>query len=144
MRNSNKKPLPILENISVIDASSDGQAVGRMDEFVVFIKGAVPGDIVDVQITRKKNKFREGKVIAIHQHSDKRAEPVCNHFGVCGGCKWQNMDYEWQLFYKQKQVNDALTRLIKLSFPKFKKLFLQKIFIITEINWSLPFQIKNG
>lgn len=126
MKNSNKKPLPILENISVIDASSDGQAVGRIDDFVVFIKGAVPGDIVDVQVTRKKNKFREGKVIAIHQHSDKRVEPVCSHFGVCGGCKWQNMNYEWQLFYKQKQVSDALTRLIKIELPEIQKIIPSK------------------
>lgn len=126
MRNSNKKPLPILENVSIIDASSDGQAVGRVDDFVVFIKGAVPGDIVDVQITRKKNKFREGKAIAIHQYSDKRTEPVCSHFGTCGGCKWQNMHYDWQLFYKQKQVSDALTRLIKIELPEIQKIIPSK------------------
>ncbi|MES2284631.1 MAG: 23S rRNA (uracil(1939)-C(5))-methyltransferase RlmD [Bacteroidota bacterium] len=126
MRNSNKKPLPILENVSVIDASSDGQAVGRVDDYVVFIKGAVPGDIVDVQLTRKKNKFREGKAIAIHQYSDKRTEPVCSHFGVCGGCKWQNMHYDWQLFYKQKQVSDALTRLIKIELPEIQKIIPSK------------------
>ncbi len=122
MRDQNKKPLAILENINVIDASSDGQAVGRMEDFVVFIKGAVPGDIVDVQVTRKKNKFREGKVIKIHQPSDKRVLPVCSHFGTCGGCKWQNMSYDWQLFYKQKQVNDALTRLIKIELPEIQKI----------------------
>lgn len=126
MRNSNKKTLPILENIDVIDASSDGQAVGRVDDFVVFIKGAVPGDIVDVQVTRKKNKFREGKTIAIHQYSDKRTDPVCSHFGVCGGCKWQNMSYDWQLFYKQKQVSDALTRLIKIELPEIQKIIPSK------------------
>ncbi len=126
MRNSNKKPLPILENVSIIDASSDGQAVGRVDDFVVFIKGAVPGDIVDVQLTRKKNKFREGKAIAIHQYSDKRTEPVCSHFGICGGCKWQNMHYDWQLFYKQKQVSDALTRLIKIELPEIQKIIPSK------------------
>lgn len=126
MRNSNKKTLPILENVSIIDASSDGQAVGRIDDFVVFIKGAVPGDIVDVQVTRKKNKFREGKAIAIHQYSDKRTEPVCSHFGVCGGCKWQSMTYEWQSFYKQKQVSDALTRLIKIELPEIRTIIPSK------------------
>ncbi len=125
MRN-NKKPLPILENVSVIDASSDGQAVGRVDDFVVFIKDAVPGDIVDVQLTRKKNKFREGKAIVIHQYSDKRVAAVCKHFGVCGGCKWQNMNYEWQLFYKQKQVSDALTRLAKIELPEIQKIIPSK------------------
>ena len=121
MRN-NKKVLPILENITVIDASSDGQAVGRMDEVVIFIKDAVPGDVVDVQVTRKKNKFREGKAIKIHSYSDKRTDPVCSHFGTCGGCKWQNMKYESQLFYKQKQVTDALTRIAKIELPEIQQI----------------------
>ena len=121
MRN-NKKILPILENITVIDASSDGQAVGRMDEVVIFIKDAVPGDVVDVQVTRKKNKFREGKAIKIHTYSDKRTEPVCSHFGTCGGCKWQNMKYESQLYYKQKQVTDALTRIAKIELPEIQQI----------------------
>ena len=119
---SNKKVLPILENITVIDASSDGQAVGRMDEVVIFIKDAVPGDVVDVQVTRKKNKFREGKAIKIHSYSDKRTDPVCSHFGICGGCKWQNMKYESQLFYKQKQVTDALTRIAKIELPGIQQI----------------------
>lgn len=116
--NRKKKPLPIIENVPVLDASSDGQAVARIDDVVLFIKNAVPGDVVDVQITRKKNKFREGSAIAIHSYSDKRTEAICKHFGTCGGCKWQNMNYEWQLFYKQKQVKDALTRLIKIELPE--------------------------
>ncbi len=120
--NSKKKPLPVIENVEVIDASSDGQSIGRVDDVVVFIKNAVPGDRVDVQITRKKNKFREGKAIAIHQYSDKRIAARCSHFGTCGGCKWQNMDYNWQLFYKQKQVKDALTRLIKIELPEIEKI----------------------
>ncbi|HRG37773.1 MAG TPA: TRAM domain-containing protein, partial [Bacteroidia bacterium] len=116
--NRKKKALPIIENVQVVDASSDGQAVGRVEDVVLFIKNAVPGDIVDVQVTRKKNKFREGNAIAIHTYSDKRTTAVCKHFGTCGGCKWQNMDYSWQLFYKQKQVKDALTRLIKIELPE--------------------------
>lgn len=116
--NHKKKPLPIIEHVQVIDASSDGQAVGRVDDIVLFIKNAVPGDVVDVQVTRKKNKFREGKAIHTHHYSDKRTEVFCKHFGTCGGCKWQNMDYKWQLFYKQKQVKDALTRLIKIELPE--------------------------
>ncbi|MFL5764197.1 MAG: 23S rRNA (uracil(1939)-C(5))-methyltransferase RlmD [Bacteroidia bacterium] len=118
MKRTDKKPLPVVENVKVIDASSDGQSVARTDEYVMFIKGAVPGDVVDVQITRKKSKYREGNAIAIKERSDKRVEPVCQHFGVCGGCKWQNMSYEWQLFYKQKQVTDALTRLAKIELPE--------------------------
>lgn len=118
--NNKKKPLPVIEQVHVIDASSDGQAVGRVDDIVVFIKNAVPGDVVDVQITRKKNKFREGKAIHTHQYSNKRTPALCSHFGTCGGCKWQNMDYQWQLYYKHKQVKDALTRLIKIELPEIK------------------------
>jgi 23S rRNA (uracil1939-C5)-methyltransferase len=112
-----KKVLPVVENVKVVDASSDGQAVAKTEDYVMFIKGAVPGDVVDVQITRKKSKYREGKAILIREFSEKRTDPVCKHFGTCGGCKWQNMDYQWQLFYKQKQVSDALTRLAKIELP---------------------------
>ncbi len=122
MRKMDKKPAQIVENIAVIDASSDGQAVAKTEEYVMFIKGAVPGDIVDVQITRKKSKYREAKAIAIKQRSDKRVDEVCSHFGVCGGCKWQNMSYDWQLYYKQKQVSDALTRLAKIELPEIQKI----------------------
>jgi 23S rRNA (uracil1939-C5)-methyltransferase len=118
MRNTIKKPLPILENITVIDASSDGQTVAKTEDYVIFIKGAVPGDVVDLQITRKKSKYREANTIAIKERSDKRTDEICSHFGTCGGCKWQNMDYSWQLFYKQKQVTDALTRLAKIQLPE--------------------------
>lgn len=122
MRKMDKKPIQIVENIAVIDASSDGQAVAKTEEYVMFIKGAVPGDIVDVQITRKKSKYREAKVITIKQKSEKRIDAVCAHFGVCGGCKWQSMSYDWQLFYKQKQVTDALTRLAKIELPEIQKI----------------------
>lgn len=126
MRPTNKKPLPILENVNVIDTSSDGQSIAKTDEYVIFIKGAVPGDIVDVQITRKKSKYREANVIAIKEASEKRVPASCQHFGTCGGCKWQNMSYDWQLFYKQKQVTDALTRLAKIELPHISKIIPSK------------------
>lgn len=129
MKPNNKKPLPVLENVSVTDASSDGQSIARTEEYVIFIKGAVPGDVVDLQITRKKSKYREANTIAVKSPSDKRVVPVCQHFGTCGGCKWQNMSYEWQLFYKQKQVTDALTRLAKIELPEIQKIFpSQKVY----------------
>ncbi|MCE3278654.1 MAG: rRNA m(5)U939 methyltransferase [Bacteroidetes bacterium] len=129
MRANNKKPLPVLENISVTDASSDGQSIARTDEYVIFIKGAVPGDVVDLQITRKKSKYREANTIAVKHASEKRTDPVCKHFGTCGGCKWQNMSYEWQLFYKQKQVTDALTRLAKIELPEIQQIYpSQKVY----------------
>lgn len=126
MKPTIKKPLPVLENVRVIDASSDGQSVARTEEYVIFIKGAVPGDLVDVQITRKKSKYREATAINIKEASDKRVEPICAHFGTCGGCKWQNMSYDWQLFYKQKQVTDALTRLAKIELPEIQKILPSK------------------
>ncbi len=147
-----KKILPVLENITVLDASSDGQSVAKTDEYVIFIKGAVPGDIVDLQITRKKSKYREAKTIAIKKSSEKRVEAVCQHFGVCGGCKWQNMSYEWQLFYKQKQVTDALTRLAKIELPEIQKIVPSKKtyyyrnkleFTFSNKKWLTEEQIQN-
>ncbi len=102
----------------MIDASSDGKAVGKLDAMVVFVDDAVPGDVVDVQLTRKKKNYAQGKAIKFHTYSDKRSEPFCEHFGVCGGCKWQNVQYEWQLYYKQKQVSDSLQRIGKIELPE--------------------------
>ena len=115
-----KKPLPILYNIEITDAGSEGKSIAKVDKLVVFLKNAVPGDVVDIKLTRKKNSYAEGEAIHWHQYSDKRAEPFCEHFGVCGGCKWQFMKYEHQLFYKQKQVYDALIRLGKLDVAEIK------------------------
>lgn len=129
MKAQHKKPLPVLEDLYVMDASSDGQSVAKTDEYVIFIKGAVPGDVVDVQVTRKKSNYREANTIAVKKASEKRTEPVCVHFGTCGGCKWQNMSYEWQLYYKQKQVADALTRLAKIELPEIGQILpSQKVY----------------
>ena len=86
-----------------------------MNNIVCFIDFAVPGDVVDIEITKKKSNYREGKVIQYQKYSEKRTEPVCKHFGTCGGCKWQNLNYETQLFYKQKYVEDAITRIGRLT-----------------------------
>src|ERR1051326_6990795 len=83
----------------------------------VFVKNAVPGDVADVQLTRKKNKYAEGKAVHFHKLSEKRTDPLCEHFGVCGGCKWQYMKYEDQLAFKQKQVHNQLVRIGKLDIP---------------------------
>ena len=85
--------------------------MGKHEDKVVFVTGAVPGDLVDVQVTKKRKSYLEAKVIAIHELSDERSDPFCIHFGVCGGCKWQNMKYEFQLKYKEQQVVDQFTRL---------------------------------
>lgn len=103
--------------VTILDAGSEGMAVAKAGEMVIFVPYAVPGDIVDIRIIKKKKSFAEGRVVRIHSHSEKRTEPWCAHFGVCGGCRWQNMKYEDQLFYKQKQVTDALQRIGKLTGP---------------------------
>lgn len=117
MRHIKKKQLPLLQNVSVNDAGSEGQSVARVNDLVVFVKDAVPGDVVDVQLTRKKNRYAEGRAVQFHSLSDKRTAPLCEHFGVCGGCKWQNMKYEHQLLFKHNQVKNALTRIGKIVFP---------------------------
>jgi len=114
MRKKNS-PLPILENVEIIDAAAEGVAIARIDGKVLFIKNAVPGDIAHVQLTKKRSAFLEGTAREIISFSEKREQPFCKHFGVCGGCKWQNMKYEHQLFYKQKQVADNLERIGKID-----------------------------
>ncbi|MFI5149611.1 MAG: 23S rRNA (uracil(1939)-C(5))-methyltransferase RlmD [Bacteroidia bacterium] len=111
----NKKPLPLLTNVEIIDTGTEGQSVAKVEEMVVFVKGAIPGDLVDVQLTRKKNKFAEGEAVAFHTYSPNRVKPACEHFGICGGCKWQHMNYDTQLQFKQKQVWNALVRIGKLD-----------------------------
>lgn len=114
MRKKNS-PLPVFENVEIIDAAAEGVAIARIDGKVLFVKNAVPGDIAHVQLTKKRSAFLEGTAKEIITYSEKRAEPFCTHFGVCGGCKWQNMKYEQQLFYKQKQVADNLERIGKID-----------------------------
>ena len=110
-----RKPNTILQNISVIDIAEEGKGVGKTDELVVFIEKAIPGDVVDVEVYRKKKNFAEAKIIELKKPSDFRTEAFCSHFGVCGGCKWQHMLYDAQLVYKQKSVTDALQRIAKLD-----------------------------
>lgn len=109
----------ILEHIEVIDAGAKGKTVAKSpDGRVIFISNAVPGDVVDLQVQKKRKAFLEAKAINFHELSDKRVDPVCEHFGVCGGCKWQDMGYEHQLFYKQKEVVNNLIRIGHLELPE--------------------------
>ncbi|MEM9024421.1 MAG: TRAM domain-containing protein, partial [Bacteroidota bacterium] len=112
-----KKPLPLLEQVTISDAGAEGKAVARVDDLVVFVTGAVPGDVADVQVFRKRRRYLEGRPVKFHHYSDKRTEPVCTHFGTCGGCKWQHMGYDYQLHYKQQQVQDHLQRIGRLDLP---------------------------
>ncbi len=115
---SKKKPLPLLENILITDFAAEGKSIAKADDMVIFTTLAVPGDIVDLQITKKKKNFMEGRVVNIRKKSEIRATPFCAHFGVCGGCKWQNLPYEKQIAYKQQQVADNLTRIGHLDLPE--------------------------
>ncbi|MBQ8423912.1 MAG: 23S rRNA (uracil(1939)-C(5))-methyltransferase RlmD [Coprobacter sp.] len=114
-----KKELPVFEQVEITDVAAEGKAIARVNDLVVFVPYAAPGDIVDLQIYRKKHKYAEGRVIRTHQLSPIRVAPFCEHFGVCGGCKWQHIPYEYQLKYKQKQVFDNLSRIGKIPLPEF-------------------------
>ena len=107
----NKKSLPVLSDIEIQGVAAEGKAFARVEGRVVFVPFAAPGDIVDIQLTKKKHSFAEGEVVCFKSFSKERTEPFCEHFGVCGGCKWQHLPYEAQLRFKQQQVFDALTRL---------------------------------
>ena len=111
--------MPLFENVEIIDAGSDGKAVARVDDRVVFVPFAAPGDVVDVQVYKKRRSYFEAKVVKTHKKSEYRVSPECSHFGLCGGCKWQHLSYEAQLQFKQKQVKDALERIAKVPYDEF-------------------------
>lgn len=116
---SRKKKSHLFSNLEVLDAGARGKSIAKSpDGRVIFISNAVPGDIVDVQTGRKRKSFYEGKAIRFHKLSEKRTEPACEHFGVCGGCKWQHMGYSDQLFYKEKEVVNNLVRIGHLEVPE--------------------------
>ena len=109
----------IFENIEVLDAGAKGKCIAKApDGKIILISNAVPGDIVDVQTTKKRSAYYEGDAIVFHTLSSKRTTPKCVHFGVCGGCKWQDMQYQDQLFYKQKEVENNLKRIGKMELPE--------------------------
>ncbi|WP_183567095.1 23S rRNA (uracil(1939)-C(5))-methyltransferase RlmD [Mucilaginibacter sp. SP1R1] len=103
------------EDVRIIDIAEEGKGVGKTDDFVLFVDKAIPGDVADVQVYKSKKNFGEGRIIALKQPSEYRVEPFCEHFGTCGGCKWQHMDYKGQLKFKQKSVADALGRIAKID-----------------------------
>lgn len=115
-----KKELPLFENVEVVDIAAEGKAIARVDDMVVFIPYVVPGDIIDIQLTRKKNKYAEGKPVRFVSYSSNRTESFCEHFGICGGCKWQILPYSEQLKFKQKQVEDNLVRIGKIELPEIQ------------------------
>ena len=114
-----RKQLPLMENVLITDVAAEGKAIGKVDGMAVFVPFAVPGDVVDIQLTRKKKSFAEGRIVRFKQYSENRAVPFCEHFGVCGGCKWQHLPYKEQLKYKHNQVKDNLERIGKVVLPDF-------------------------
>ncbi len=142
-----------VENAEIVDISSEGKSVAKVDGMVIFVDGGVPGDVADVMITRKKNNYAEGHIVTLKKESENRITPTCEHFGVCGGCKWQHLNYETQLFFKQKTVADALTRIGKLDISTLKPIFpnaenyyyRNKLeFSFSDKKWLTTEEIKTG
>ena len=112
-----KKELPLLEKIEITGVAAEGKALARVNDLVVFVPYVVPGDVVDLQVRRKKHSYAEAEAVKFHEYSKERSQPFCKHYGICGGCKWQCLAYEYQLKYKQQQVVDVLTRIGKVELP---------------------------
>lgn len=143
----------LVEKAEVVDISSEGKAVAKVDGMVIFVDGAVPGDTVDILVTRKKNNYAEGHVLNLLSPSTNRVSPKCEHFSVCGGCKWQHFNYTTQLIYKQKTVSDALTRIGKLDVSTLKPIignnteyfYRNKLeFSFSDKKWLTSEEIKSG
>jgi len=113
-----QKQLPFFQEVMITDVVAEGKAIAKVDDLIIFTQYAVPGDVVDLQIFKKKKNYMEGRVTKFYSYSEKRCEPVCEHYGTCGGCKWQILPYDEQIRYKQKQVVDNLTRLGKVELPE--------------------------
>lgn len=113
-----KKPLPIIENVEIVDVAAEGKSIAKIDDMVVFIPYGAPGDIVDIKLDKKKKSFAEAHIEKMVKPSEIRVEPFCEHFGVCGGCKWQHLPYDFQLKFKRQQVVDALQRIAKVEIPE--------------------------
>lgn len=152
-RKRNKVDIPLLENVEITDAGAEGKAVARVNNLVVFVPFAAPGDIVDIKVVGKKKSFYEGRIVRYHQYSDMRTEPRCEHFGLCGGCKWQHLDYPHQLRFKQQQVVDSFERIGKLQIPDFDPIipseeqyfYRNKLeFSFSNRKWLLEDEIESG
>ncbi|HOZ30792.1 MAG TPA: 23S rRNA (uracil(1939)-C(5))-methyltransferase RlmD [Bacteroidales bacterium] len=117
-----KKKYPIVEDLLITDIGAEGVSIGRQGNYVIFVRGVIPGDVVDVQLTRIRKSYAESKLLRIKVHSEDRIEPFCSHFKNCGGCKWQMLPYEKQLYYKQKQVSDQFERIGGIKNLNLKKI----------------------
>ena len=148
-----RKQLPLLEKVPVTGVATEGKAIAWVDGMTVFVPYAVPGDVADIQITKKKSNYAEGKVTRFESFSENRADPFCEHFGTCGGCKWQILPYGEQLKYKQKQVEDNLTRIGKVELPEISPIlgapettfYRNKLeFTFSDKRWLTEKEISSG
>ena len=119
MTRNKKKNMPLLEHVTITACAAEGKALARVEDKVVFVPFVVPGDVVDLQVKKKKSAYMEAVAVKFHEYSPLRTEPICRHYGVCGGCKWQCLQYGEQLKAKQQQVFDNLTRIGKIELPEF-------------------------
>lgn len=129
---------PFYEKVKIEDIGAEGKALARVDNMVVFTQHVIPGDVVDLQVSKKRKKYQEAYVTRIHEFSADRVEAFCSHFGICGGCKWQFLPYQKQLFYKQKQVEDQLRRIGKMDLPEIKSILAseQNIFYRNKLEFT--------
>ncbi|HKJ42982.1 MAG TPA: 23S rRNA (uracil(1939)-C(5))-methyltransferase RlmD [Sunxiuqinia sp.] len=148
-----RRKKPFYEHVEITDIGAEGKALARVNDKVVFTTHVIPGDVVDLQVTRKRKKYEEARVMHIHEKSPDRVDAFCEYFGVCGGCKWQFLPYEKQLYYKQKQVADQLKRLGKIELPEISPIFgsakntfyRNKLeFSFSNKRWMTPAEIESG
>ena len=148
-----RKELPLLEKVKITDIGAEGNALARVDNLVVFVPMLIPGDVVDLRVIRKRKKYLEGIVIRFHEYSAERIKPECSYFGVCGGCKWQHLPYDRQLYYKEKQVRDNLTRIGKITLPEIKPIigsseifrYRNKLeYTFSDKRWRMSEEIASG
>ncbi len=147
-----KKELPLLENVRITDIGAEGNAVARVDDMVLFVPMLIPGDIADIRVIRKKKNYLEGRAVRFHAMSSDRIDPVCMHFGICGGCKWQHLPYDLQLRYKEKQVMETLIRIGKIEKADFEPVkgsediyyYRNKLeFTFSDKRWLTPDELKS-
>jgi 23S rRNA (uracil1939-C5)-methyltransferase len=147
-----RRKLPLIEHLEITDVAAEGKSIGRYNDMVVFVPWLIPGDIADIQVIRKRKKFMEGYPVRIQKYSSLRVDPFCEHFTVCGGCKWQHLPYEKQLDYKQKQVVDNLSRIGKVNVDSIspikasakQKYYRNKLeYTFSALRWLTSKEIEN-
>jgi 23S rRNA (uracil1939-C5)-methyltransferase len=150
---SRNKKLPTLENVLITDIAAEGNAIAKIDDMVLFVEGVIPGDVINVQVTRKRKRYLEGRVLELVTPSPDRIPAFCKHFGTCGGCKWQILPYEKQLFYKEKQAKDQLERIGHISVGEFlpilgsknKEFYRNKLeFTFSNKRWITAQEVKEN